>query len=114
MASKTKAPVLEIPEEEDKELKETVLQVADYSGEEKARLTRRMHGMFIAGLLGFTAFLVITLLGLDKTAPYETIGSFGLGIGFGMVIIGTIFTSKYAARIREFKQRMLRGGKTEG
>ena len=31
-----------------KELKETVMQVADYSGEEKARLTRRMHGMFIA------------------------------------------------------------------
>ena len=39
------------------ELKETVLQVADYSSEEKARLMQRMHLMFIAGLIGFTAFL---------------------------------------------------------
>ena len=97
-----------------KELKETVMQVADYSGEEKARLTRRMHGMFIAGLLGFAAFLVITLLGLDKTAPYEASGSFGLGIGFGMVILGTIFTSRYASRIRAFKRRLLHKEKTEG
>lgn len=89
------------------ELKETVLQVADYSNEEKARLMRRMHWLFIAGLIGFTAFLIITLLGLDTTAPYEDIGSFGLGIGFGMIILGVIFTSKYAFKIREFKLRLL-------
>jgi len=89
------------------ELKETVLQVADYSNEEKARLMRRMHWLFIAGLIGFTAFLIITLLGLDTTAPYEDIGSFGLGIAFGMIILGVIFTSKYALKIREFKLRLL-------
>ncbi|NLK65703.1 MAG: helix-turn-helix transcriptional regulator [Tissierellia bacterium] len=89
------------------ELKETVLQVADYSNEEKARLMRRMHWLFIAGLIGFTAFLIITLLGLDTTAPYEDIGSFGLGIAFGMLILGVIFTSKYAFKIREFKLRLL-------
>lgn len=44
------------------ELKETVLQVADYSSEEKARLMQRMHWLFIAGLIGFTAFLVTVLL----------------------------------------------------
>ena len=90
-----------------KELKETVLQVADYSNEEKARLMRKMHWLFVAGLIGFAAFLVITVLGLDTTAPYESIGSFGLGIAFGMVILGVIFTSRYAARIREFKLRLL-------
>ena len=94
-------------EQMDKEMKETVLQVADYSNEEKARLLRRMHWLFIAGLIGFVLFLVITLAGLDKTAPYEGIGSFGLGIAFGMIILGVIFTSRYAVRIREFKQRLL-------
>ena len=89
------------------ELKETVLQVADYSNEEKARLLKRMHGMFIAGLIGFIVFLVITLLGLDTVSPYEGIGSFGLGIAFGMIVIGVIFTSRYASRIREFKMRLL-------
>ena len=92
------------------ELKETVLQVADYSNEEKTRLLRRMHWLFIAGLIGFATFLVITYLGLDKTSPYEGIGSFGLGIAFGMVILGVVFTSKYAAKIRKFKLRLL--GKT--
>ena len=94
------------------ELKETVLQVADYSSEEKTRLLKRMHWLYIAGLAGFVVFLVITFLGLDETAPYEFIGSFGLGIAFGMIIIGVIFTSRYASRIREFKLRLLR--KTRG
>ena len=88
------------------ELKETVLQVADYSNEEKERLLRRMHWLFIAGLAGFIAFLVITALGLVNTAPYEEIASFGLGIAFGMLILGVIFTSRYAARIRQFKMRL--------
>ena len=91
----------------DRELKETVLQVADYSNEEKIRLLRRMHWLFIAGLIGFVAFLVITAAGLADTSPYEGIGSFGLGIAFGMIILGVIFTSRYAARIREFKKRLL-------
>ncbi len=98
----------------DQELKETVLQVADYSNEEKARLLRRMHWLFIAGLAGSAAFLVITLLGLDKTSPYEGIASFGLGIAFGMIVLGVIFTSRSAVKIRELKRRLLskeKGGK---
>lgn len=95
----------------DQELKETVLQVADYSSEEKNRMLRRMHWLFVAGLIGFAAFLAITLLGLETTAPYDAIGSFGLGIAFAMMILGAIFTERSAARIREFKLRLL--GKTE-
>ena len=95
----------------DQELKETVLQVADYSSEEKNRMLRRMHWLFIAGLIGFAAFLAITLLGLETAAPYDAIGSFGLGIAFAMMILGAIFTGRSAARIREFKLRLL--GKTE-
>ena len=101
-------------EQMNEELKETVLQVADYSNEEKSRLVRRMHWLFIAGLVGFIVFLIITALGLDSTTPYEGIGSFGLGIVFGMIVIGVIFTSRYAVKIREFKLRLLgkaRGGK---
>ena len=94
-------------EQMNQELKETVLQVADYSNEEKAGLLRRMHWMFIAGLAGFLVFLVTVALGLENTSPYEAIGSFGLGIAFGMIIIGVIFTSRYSAKIRAFKMRLL-------
>lgn len=90
------------------EMKETVLQVADYSNEEKTRLLKRMHWLFIAGLVGFITFLVIVALHLENTAPYEAIGSFGLGIAFGMIVLGVIFTSRYAAKIREFKMRLLK------
>ena len=93
------------------ELKKTVLQVADYSNEEKERLLHRMHYLFIAGLIGLAAFLITVLLGLDETDPYEFIGSAGLGIATGVIIIGIIFTSRYAVRIREFKMRLLRNAK---
>ena len=92
------------------ELKKTVLQVAEYSNEEKARLLRRMHWLFLAGLAGFVTFLVITLLDLSATAPFEAIGNFGLGIAFGMILLGVIFTSRYAVRIRAFKMRLLGKG----
>ena len=75
--------------------------------EVKTRLLKRMHWLFIAGLVGFIVFLATVALGLNDTDPYEAIGSFGLGIAFGMIIIGVIFTSRYAIRIREFKMRML-------
>ena len=95
-------------EQMNEELKETVLQVADYSNDEKARLLQRMHWLFIAGLVGFITFLVIVALGLENTAPYEAIGSFGLGVAFGMMALGVFFTSRYAAKIREFKMRLLK------
>ncbi len=90
------------------ELKETVMQVADYSNEEKTRLLNRMHWLFTAGLIGFIVFLVIAAAGLENTAPYEAVGSFGLGIAFGMIILGVIFTSRYAYKIREAKLRLLK------
>lgn len=94
------------------ELKETVLQVADYSNEEKAKLLRRIHLLFIAGLIGFVVFLVIYFTGRDSSPVYDTIAGLGLGIAFGMIIIGVIFTSRYAARIQKFKLRLLGKAKT--
>ncbi|MBF0991041.1 MAG: helix-turn-helix transcriptional regulator, partial [Atopobium sp.] len=70
----------------DEELRETVLEVADYSNDEKGRLLQRLHWLFIVGLLGFVAFLAIQLLNLGSIAQYEVMGDFGLGLAFGMTI----------------------------
>ena len=94
-------------EQMNQEMKETVLQVADYSNEEKARLLNRIHWLFIAGLVGIIVFLVIYFTGLDSAPIFDMIAGLGLGIAFGMIIVGVIFTSRYAARIREFKLRLL-------
>ncbi len=90
------------------ELKETVFKVADYSNEEKARLTRRMHRMFLAGIAGFILYMVLEIMGLADEGVTEMIASVGLGFAAGMLVVGAIFTSRYAARIRAFKMRLLK------
>ena len=94
------------------ELKETVLEVAAYSSEEKSRLLKKMHIFFIAGLAGMAVFLAIHLFGAGDTSPGDCIAAFGLGIASGMLLLGVIFTSRYAVKIRNLKMRLLR--KQEG
>ena len=95
-------------EQMNEELKEAVLQVADYSNEEKARWLRRMHWMFIAGLVGVLVYMVTIAAGLDSNPMFEFIGSAGMGVATGMIVIGVIFTGRNANKIREFKQRLLK------
>ena len=94
-------------EKMNEEMKETVLQVAEYGNEDKARLLARMHWLSLAGLIGLTMHLVITFMGLGKVSPYEGIGSFGLGIASGMMVLWVIYISRYMVKIRQFKKRLL-------
>lgn len=82
------------------EVKETVLCVAAYSNEEKRRLLQRIHWIFIIGLMGIVAFLMIVLLKLETTAPYEMMGS------FGTLFLGAIFTGRDVTKIRNLKMKM--------
>lgn len=83
---------------------ETLTAVAEYSSEEKRRLLGRMHALFLAG---FAAALVILSAGLENTTPYQELAGFGLGFAFGMLLLGAIFTSRFAARIRQAKRKLL-------
>ena len=94
-------------EQMNEETKETVLLVAEYGNEDKERLLRRMHWLSIAGLIGFGMFLVTTLLDLSEVSLYEEISSFGLGLAFGIMILGIIYTSRYMFKIKQFKERLL-------
>lgn len=90
-------------EKMNKELEETVLKVADYSNEEKQKLTKRMHVLFIAGLVA--AIIYMVLLFTDRADNF--VGGMCLGITSGMMVVGVIMTSRYALKIREFKMRLL-------
>ncbi len=95
-------------EKMNKELEETVLKVADYSNEEKRKITRVLHGLFLTAIVSFVIFLVLLFCESDEgTFVYGFAQGATLGIPFAMVIIGAIMTSKYAHKIREFKRRML-------
>lgn len=91
-----------------KEIEETVLRVADYSNEERKRLTNRMHFLFLTGFAAFIVFAVLDILGLAEEGYTEAIASFSLGVSFGMSAVGVIYTSSYMMKIRAFKLRLLK------
>lgn len=84
-------------------LKETVLKVAEYSNEDKLKVARRMHLLFIGGAIA--AVLYMILFFTDHADNF--LGGLCMGITFGMMIVGVIMTSKYAAEIRAYKMRLL-------
>ena len=85
------------------ELKETVLKVAEFSNEDKIKLTEKMNKLFIAGLIA--AIIYIILFFTDNAD--NIVGGLSLGITFGMIVVGVIITSKYATQIREMKIRIV-------
>ncbi len=90
-------------EKMDKDLEETVLKVAEYSNEDKLKVTRRMHKIFIAGLISAVAYVVLGLLDCEN----NFFGGLLLGITISMPILGIIMTSKYANKIRAYKMKFL-------
>ena len=92
----------------DKEMKDTVLKVADFSKEQEAKVIKRIHIMFWMGFLAAIIFLITFFM--DKSDAGDLWGfiqGISLGVELGMIIIGVIITSKYAKQIREFKYRLM-------
>lgn len=95
-------------EKMDKELEETVLKVADYSNEEKRKMTKIVHWLFIAGVVSFLFFFILLFREPEDSGfLYGYAEGVTLGIPFAMVSVGAIMTSKHAVKIRSFKKRLL-------
>ncbi len=91
-------------EKMNEELKETVLKVAEFSNEDKRKLTERMNKLFIAGLVASVIFIILFFT--DNAD--NLIGGLSLGITFGMMIVGVIITSKNVTKIRKMKMRIVK------
>lgn len=94
-------------EEMDKREEETLLKVVDYSNAEKSIFSKRLCWLFVAGLAAFVAYMILDIQGLTETGFYEDIASFMLGIVFGDLLVGALYTSRYMAKIRAAKMRLL-------
>ena len=92
-------------QEVDKEMMETVLQVAEYSNDDKEKLVKRVNLLFIVALAFLTVGMVTMFLLTGPASDF--INGICLGVGYGMVILGVIMTSRYARQIRDFKMRMI-------
>ncbi|MDD3415698.1 MAG: helix-turn-helix domain-containing protein [Lachnospiraceae bacterium] len=96
-------------EKMNKELEETVWRVADYSNDEKIKFTKRMHILFIAGCVSFVIYLIILFTKGENVSPFvDFVSGVSLGISFGMMIMGVIFTSRYAYKIRTYKMKIIK------
>lgn len=85
-------------------LEQTAMQIAEISDEEKKKITKRMHLLF---LIGLAASLIFTALFFCERAE-NSFGGLCLGITMGMMLFGVIMTSRHAAKLRAFKLRLLR------
>ena len=92
----------------DEKTEEAILKVADYSNQEKAILSRRLNGVFWAGVIAFCGYACLDIAGLTETPLYCGVASFLLGLVFGVLLLGVLYTSRYMARIRAFKMRLLK------
>lgn len=103
-------------EKMNKEMKETVLKVADYSNEEKKKLSKRMCVLFIAGAILFTIYVVLETFFVTGTSigPFPVDGplisfckGFALGFAYSMMIAGVLYTSGCLAKIKAYKKRLM-------
>lgn len=68
---------------------------------------RNIHILFVIALV-FMAILIATNF-IDAIDGHlrDFLTGVSMGVGFGMIVVGTIMTSKYAKDIRDFKMRLL-------
>ena len=87
----------------DQALEDTLRSAADYSSQQRQRLTRRLHWLFWVGL---AASLLYTILYFTGWAD-NFLGGLCMGITTGMMAVGVLMTSPQASRIAAAKARLL-------
>lgn len=96
-------------EDMNKEIKETVLQAVDYTNTEAEKYNKRVRICNSVALL-----LIATYMLLKDTEIYANTLivrnglEFTQGLAIGMLFAGLIMSSCYGARVRAFKQRLLK------
>lgn len=95
-------------EDMDKKTEETLLKVADYTNNERMVFSKRLSCFFLAGLAAFIVYMILDIRGLTSIGIYEDIASYMLGFVGGALVVGALYTSRYMAKIRAFKMRLLK------
>ena len=92
----------------DKEMKETVLKVADYSNYEMRKLSRRMSYLFIVGTASLLMYFLLLMLGVEDTFTEGFVAGALLGLAEGTLIVGVLYTTGALVKFNAFKKRMLK------
>ena len=91
----------------DKKEADHMLKAADYTNTENLRLVKRLNFLFITAVLAFFVYLILDMQNLTSSGIYEKIADFALGLVLGMLLVGVLYTSRYGAKVKAFKMRLL-------
>ena len=96
----------------DKEIKETVLQAVDYTNTEAEKYNKRVRICNAIALLLVAAYTLLkdSEIYMDNAIIRNGL-DFAQGLAIGMMLVGLIMSSRYGAKVREFKQRVFKKSK---
>ncbi len=96
----------------DKEIKETVLQAVDYTNTEAEKYNKRVRICNAIALLLIVIYMLLKDTGIytDNVIIRDGL-DFVQGLALGMMLVGLIMSSRYGAKVREFKQRVFKKSK---
>ena len=95
-----------------KELEETVLQVAEYTNADKQRVTKTVQGFFLLGILALAVNVGMEFLDAPDTFRTGVVQGITIGIAVGSMILGILYTTGAMMKVQAFKKRLL-GKETE-
>ena len=95
-----------------KELEETVLQVAEYTNADKQRVTKTVQGFFLLGILALAVNVGMEFLDAPDTFWTGVVKGITIGIEVGSMILGILYTTGAMMKVQAFKKRLL-GKETE-
>ena len=90
-----------------KELEETVLQVAEYTNADKQRVTKTVQGFFLLGILALVINVAMDLMEVEGTFWTGFGQGATIGIAIGSMVLGILYTTGAIMKVQAFKRRML-------
>ena len=89
------------------ELKETVLQVAEYSNAEKQRSTRIVRIYFALGIIALIVNAVINMTELGDTFMVGFMKGLTFSLALGAMVLGILYTTGVMMKIQALKMRLI-------
>ena len=94
-------------EQMNEEMKETVLQVAEYSNAEKQRSTKIVRVYFVLGILALIANALINMMEVGDTFWNGFLKGLTFALALGAMILGILYTTGAMMKIQAFKMRLI-------
>ena len=91
----------------DKETKDTILKVAEYSNAKQQHITRVVLVFFVLGIVALAVNLAMDVLEIGGTSATEFVKGMTYGIALGVMIMGVLYTTGLMSKFQAFKLRLI-------